>query len=241
MSPKLLITRTADDCHELAARLQPGGWEVVAYPVLRLAPVEEDPGWEELRRRWGSPDRPAWLVFLSPRGPAPFVAGARARGLDDVLELPVAAIGPGTADAVRTTGLEPRLTGPGTGAGLARDLIPRFASSSTIVLAAGRDRRPDLTDALTGAGHEVIPVVVYAMEAAPEGSLPHPDATVDAVLLTSPRSAHLYLEHAGGEPLPCPHWALGPTTRDAARGLGLECRIPATPDLDSFAEELCPT
>jgi uroporphyrinogen-III synthase len=61
------------------------------------------------------------------------------------------------------------------------------------------------------------------------------------VVLTSPRAARLYLEAAGGQPLPLPHWALGETTRDAAAALGIDCRVPASPTMESLAEELCRT
>ena len=103
-----------------------------------------------------------------------------------------------------------------------------------------KEREEDLNrEMLLAAGHTVVPVVVYRMRATPPRELPPLGPSLDAVVVTSPRAARLYLEGVGGLPLPCPHWALGPTTRDAARSLGIDCLIPPEPSLDSLAEELC--
>jgi uroporphyrinogen-III synthase len=85
----------------------------------------------------------------------------------------------------------------------------------------------------------VLPVVVYRMDPTPPRELPPLGPSLDAVVLTSPRAATFYLEGVGGHPLPCPHWALGPTTRQAAAALGIDCRIPLEPTMKSLAEELC--
>ena len=110
---------------------------------------------------------------------------------------------------------------------------------TTIVFACGRDRRPELPRILSESGHSVLPVVVYRMDRTPPRELPPLGPSLDAVVLTSPRAATLYLEGVGGHPLPCPHWALGPTTRQAAVALGIDCRIPPEPTMKSLAEELC--
>ena len=94
-------------------------------------------------------------------------------------------------------------------------------------------------EALAEAGHPVHPVVVYSMRATPPRELPPLGPNLEAVILTSPRAARLYLDAVGGKPLPLQHWALGPTTRDAAGGLGIECAIPSEPTMYSLAEELC--
>jgi uroporphyrinogen-III synthase len=108
-----------------------------------------------------------------------------------------------------------------------------------VIFACGHHRRPELPDALEAAGHRVIPVVVYRMEPTPQRELPPLGPSLDAVVLTSPRAAELYLQGVGGMALPCPHWALGPTTRDAAAALGIDCRIPQQPTMESLAEDLC--
>jgi uroporphyrinogen-III synthase len=148
-------------------------------------------------------------------------------------------VGESTAAAATDAGLDVAVVGPGSGAGLGSELVGALPNGTSVVLAGGRDRRPELPDALTAAGHTVIPIVVYAMDATPPRELPPLGPHLEAVVLTSPRAARLYLEAVGGHPLPLQHWALGPTTRDAAAGLGIECRVPAHPTITSLAEELC--
>ena len=70
-------------------------------------------------------------------------------------------------------------------------------------------------------------------------ALPVPVEEIFAVVLTSPRSTRYYVENLGGRALDCPHIALGPTTREAARTLGIQCRIPARPEMETLVEELC--
>ncbi len=239
MNRFVLITRHPADCAELQEKLAPCGITLRPYPVLRLEDVDDDAGWAAVEEITGADGRPVWLVMASPRAPERFVAQCRRRGAGRLLDIPVAVIGDGTAAASSAAGLEPDLIGPGTGIGLAEVFSTKPAAPATVIYACGHHRRPELPDALAAAGHTVVPVVVYRMRATPPRELPPLGPGLDAVVVTSPRAARLYLEGVGGLPLPCPHWALGPTTRDAARSLGIDCLIPPEPSLDSLAEELC--
>jgi len=239
MNRFILITRHPADCTELQEKLTPCGITLRPYPVLRLEDVENDTGWIAVDENAGPADRPTWLVMASPRAPERLVAQCRQRNSEWLLEIPVAVIGNGTAAASSEAGLEPDLVGPGTGIELAGALNTILAEPSTVFYACGHHRRPELPDALEAAGHTVVPLIVYRMHATPPRELPPLGPSLDAVVVTSPRATRLYLEGVGGLPLPCPHWALGPTTRDAARSLGIECLIPPEPSIDSLAEELC--
>jgi uroporphyrinogen-III synthase len=148
-------------------------------------------------------------------------------------------VGDATAVAAARAKLHVELVGPGTAAGLARDLLPLLDLDAPVVFACGKDHRPELPETLGAAGHRVQPLVVYAMRPTPPRELPPPGPDLAAVLLTSPRSARLYLDSMGGHPLPLPHWALGPTTQQAAAAVGIDCRIPRIPDFESLVEELC--
>ncbi len=236
MSKVLLVTRTPRDCGELAGLVAGAGWTVKAYPVLRFEQVEDERGWKAALQT--SPD---WLLLASPRAPGPFVTQAQARGAEALLSLPAAVVGEGTAEATAEAGIKVEVVGPGTGAGLAEQLAGRLPEPTTFLFPCGRDRRPELPRGLGAAGHRLLTVEVYRMRQTPPLELPPLGPRVDAVLLTSPRAARFYLEGVGGKPLPCPHWALGPTTRDAAAAMGIECRIPDQPNLKSLAEELCRT
>lgn len=239
MTRHLLVTRHPDECRELAARLAPAGWTVRPFPVLRLEEIEDAEGWSAAAAWEASELRRAWLVVASPRGPRRFVRRAEELGLRRLLDLPTAAVGDATAEAARGADLRVELVGPGTGAGLAELLLPQLSPGARVLFACGWHRRPELPDRLAAAGHPVQPVVVYRMQPTPPRELPPLGARLDAVVLTSPRAARYYLEGVGGLPLPCQHWALGPTTRDAAASLGIHCLTPPEPNLESLAEELC--
>jgi len=238
MNRVVLVTRHPADCKRLTELLQPGGFRVHPYPVLRVDDVSDDSGWNAIAQ---TDLRSAWTVFASPRAPRRLVDQARDRSAQQLLDLPIAAVGKGTAQAARDVGLEPELVGPGTGLGLARALIPALTDSAPVVFACGRHRRREMPDALAAAGHPVLPIELYIMRRTPPRELPPLPQRLDAVVLTSPRAARCYLEGVGGLPLPASHWALGPTTQNEAVALGIECRIPPRADLESLAEELCRT
>ncbi len=239
MSRFVLITRHPSDCRELQTLLEPCGLKLRPYPVLRLADVHDEDGWREVSNRLPELGEGSWIVMASPRAATRFVTESRRRGVESVLDHPTAAVGASTAAAATEAGLRVEHVGPGDGAGLARSLVERADRPSTFVLACGRDRRPELQRMLEDAGHDVLPVVVYRMDPTPPRELPPLGPSLEAVVLTSPRAAELYLAGVGGLPLPCRHWALGPTTRNAAAAIGIECHIPPAPNFESLAEELC--
>jgi uroporphyrinogen-III synthase len=241
VSPFVLITRHPSECGKLQSLLDPCGLKLRPFPVLRLADVHDDGAWNAVMDRLPNLAQGAWLVMASPRAPERFVAECDRLGANTMLELPVAVVGTRTAASAHSAGLRVELVGPGTGAGLAEQLIDAVSEPTTFVFACGRDRRPELPRALTEAGHEVLPVVVYRMDPTPPRELPPLGPSLDGVVLTSPRAARLYLDGVGGLPLPCRHWALGPTTRAAAAAIGIDCSIPNEPTLESLAEELCKT
>jgi len=236
MSRFVLITRHPADCTELQDLFKDSGVTLRPYPVFRLEDVDDEAGWTAAL---SEDSQPTWLIMASPRAPKRFVGQCRKRGAEHLLEMPTAVVGEGTAAAAAAAGMIPEIIGPGTGLGLAEALNERWGLPTTAIFACGHDRRPELPNALTNAGHRVLPVEVYRMRPTPPRELPPLGPHLEAVIVTSPRAARLYLDGVGGRPLPCPHWALGPTTRDAARSMGIECRIPPEPNLESLAEELC--
>ncbi len=238
MSRTILVTRHPADCRPLADALRPHGVAVRPYPVMVVRDVGDERGWRLVRGLLEAPPGAVWVALASPRAPDRLVREASARGLGRLLEAPVAAIGSATAAAASAAGLEPALVADGDGASLASALIAELPAAATVVLACGRHRRRELPAALERAGHRVVPVAVYDMAATPPRELPPLPASLDAVVVTSPRAARLYLDGVGGLPLPCTHWALGPTTRDAAAALGIACRIPPRPEMEALASAL---
>ncbi len=241
MSRRILVTRSEEACGSLQELVAGCGIIIVPFPVLRFEPAGDEAGWSRLGAALNDPDFPEdrWILLASPRAPERLTAEARQRGFGAVLSWPAAAVGTGTARAARQAGLTVRVTGPGTGLGLAQILTSGEHRPAAYLFACGKDHRPELPEALIEAGAQVLTVIVYRMRPTPPEELPLPELPVDGVVLTSPRSARYYLERLNGRPLPCPHWGIGPTTKNAAAALGIDCQIPARPELESLAEELC--
>lgn len=202
---RVIVTRAAGQAEPLAARLEELGLEVVRCPLIELEPV----GPEEVPV--GGYD---WVVVTSPFGARELLR--RARGT-----LPrVAAIGPGTAAALREHGAEPALVpAVSTQEGLLAEL-PRPAGR---VLFAGAERARALLARELGA--DVVPLYrtrTLRPEPPPEG---------DLVVLASASAAEAWA--ALGRELAAV--SIGPETTRAARAAGIDVVAEAeTHDLDGL-------
>jgi uroporphyrinogen III methyltransferase / synthase len=205
---KVVLTRAEGGSPRLAAKLETAGLEVVECPLIRIDPIDGPP------IRAGAYD---WLVVTS------------ARAVDllfERLEGPVprvAAIGPGTAAALRARGVEPELV-PAVShqGGLVAELAPRLGESARVLFAGAADARDVLVREL-GAD------VVHLYRTVPIAPARFPDG--DLVVLASASAARSFA--ALGLDLPCV--SIGPVTSVAAREAGLTVVAEAeTHDLDGL-------
>jgi uroporphyrinogen-III synthase len=202
---RVIVTRPREQAQALAGRLEELGLEAVLCPLIELEPV-------------GPPEFDVtgydWVVVTSPPGARELAQ--RRRG-----ELPqVAAIGPGTAAALRAEGVEP-------------DLVPRVSTQEGLVgelpdppgrvlFAGAEDARPYLAEAL-GADT----VVLYRTR---ELRPPEPPEG-DFVVLASASAARAF----AALELPIPAISIGPETSREARERGLEVVTEAeSHDLDGL-------
>jgi uroporphyrinogen-III synthase len=208
--PRVAVTRAAGQADELARRLEDLGCEPVLWPLIAIEPLGDAPV-----------DGAAydWVVVTSPNGAAELArrAAAPPRRL--------AAIGPGTAAALRAHGLEPDLVPrDSTQEGLLAEL-PRPAGR--VLVAAAEGARRLLVDELDA---EFVPL--YRTVELTPASVPEPDL----VLLASPSAARSL---ARTEARTVPVIAIGPHTAAAARELGLEVAEEAqSHDLDGLLAAL---
>jgi uroporphyrinogen-III synthase len=194
---RALVTR-----EELVARVEALGHEAVFCELIRVEPLGDDPV------DAGSYD---WLVVTSRNG-------AHELARRGVTAKRIAAIGPGTADALEAHGLHADLVAAThTQEGL-RDALPE----GSLLLAAAEGARQDVLDA------DFLPLY-RTIELRPEV----PD--VDLALLMS-GSAARSLAAAGAR---VPVVAIGPQTAAEARAAGLEVvAVAATHDLEGLVEAL---
>jgi uroporphyrinogen III methyltransferase/synthase len=178
----------------------------------------------------------AWVVFTSAAGVRALLDRLRARGGDGpAIRGRVAAVGEGTARALREAGVEPDLVpSTFTTAALARGL-PR--GSGRVLLARADIAPPDLDRAVGAKGWTVVRVDAYRtrpvrrLPARVAGALR--EGRVDAVTFTSASTVEGFARLAGEALRASPRRpavvCIGPVTAGAARARGLSVDAVARP------------
>src|SRR5919205_3814711 len=204
---KVVVTRPRAQAGPLVERLEALGHRVVECPLIEIVPTADDPidttGYD-------------WVVLTSPNGAEHFAR--RRRG-----PLPrIAAVGPGTAEALRAYGVEPALVPRvSTQEGLLEE-FPR--PPGRVLVAAARGARRTLIDGLGADFVELYDTVLVRPEHVPEG---------DLVVLASSSAARSFA--ALGADVPAA--TIGPQTTRVATALGLRVIAEApTHDLDGLVE-----
>jgi uroporphyrinogen III methyltransferase / synthase len=222
----VVITRSGPRSHGLVEALHRAGAETVEVPLTEQAGPSD--GGAALRAAAKEVEGYRWVVFTSVNAVERLMGEWRdARALGATL---VAAVGPATADALRTAGVEPDLVPvEHRAAGLVAE-FPDYepGSAGNLVLFPCAEQAPStIPEGLRGKGWEVRRVVAYRTVA-----LPPPDswlldrmAHADAVTFAASSSAAAYaaLKGPDGAPLRVPPVVIcmGPTTAKDARGLGM--------------------
>ena len=187
---KAIVTRPRAQAKPLVDALERAGVEVVECPLIEIEHTSDDPvdgtGYD-------------WLIVTSPNG-ADEIA-RRGRNLP-----PIAAVGPGTAEALRSHGLDPAFVPTESSQdGLLRE-FPRPAGRVLFAAAEGARRGP--IDAL---GADFVPLYRTRL------LQPEPPAG-DVVVVASGSAARAYAAIGGHAPAV----TIGPETSRMARSLGLE-------------------
>jgi uroporphyrinogen III methyltransferase/synthase len=200
---KVIVTRPRGQAGPLVARLEELGAEVVECPLIDIERTSDEPidvaGYD-------------WLVVTSANG-AEEVA-RRGRNLPRV-----AAVGPGTAETLRSHGIEPAFVPRESSQdGLLRE-FPRPAGKVLFAAAEGARRR-----AIDGLGADFVPLYRTRLlsPAPPPG---------DYVVLASGSAARAYAAVGGSAPAV----SIGGETTRIARQVGLTVAAEAsTHDLDGL-------
>lgn len=198
---RIVVTRAEEQADDLAERLELLGHEVVRCPLIRIEPLGDDPI---------DPAPYDWVVVTSRNG-----ADELARRLTSPPRR-LAAIGPGTAAALRGHGLEVELVpAVHTQEGLAAELPP-----GRVLLAAAEGARRGVLDA------DFLPLY-RTIELRPPA--PHGDVAV----LASASAARALA--ATGARLPVV--AIGPQTAAEAQERGLDVvAVASSHDLDGLVD-----
>ena len=220
---RVVVTRAEHQSEGLAAAFVRAGAAVELLPLLEVVPPADPRPLE-----WAAAELVMydWVVFTSTNAVDAFLP--LAGPLPPLLK--VAAVGPATAGALRSRGIEPHLTaGRSDAEGLAAELAPQVAGKRALLPQAA-DARPALLAGLTAAGAEAVAVVAYDKRLPPEA--PRRAAELFAtsplgwVTFTSPRIVRHFAELFGAD------WlqrrgelraaSIGPVTSAELRRLGVE-------------------
>jgi uroporphyrinogen III methyltransferase/synthase len=213
------VTRARAQASALAERLRSLGATVIEAPAIRVQP---------LNPMLPEPSDFDLLCVTSPNGAELLMDRLRdARALAGVR---VAAIGPGTARALRSRGIEP-------------DIVPERAVAEGLVealadvpvdrvwIVRAKDARPVLRDALMERGAEIMDSVLYETVAEPlDDATREAAAGADYLLFASGSAVRFFAEAAGEDALRGPRIAsIGPATSAELRARGIEPALEADP------------
>lgn len=232
---RIVVTRSRAQARELRALLVAQGAEVIDFPTIRMIPPADYAPVDRAVARLGEY---RWVVFTSRNGVVAFVDRMRTLGRSpEALHVPrLAAIGPGTASALRAQGLEADLAPDEF---RAEALVAAFAreelSGARVLIPRAEDARSVLPDGLRTLGASVDVVSVYRTEVerehSPEIRRRLLEGPVDAVTFTSSSTVRNFIALLGPDAGRALRGALvaciGPVTAATARELGLDVGVVA--------------
>ena len=231
---KVVVTRAREQASALTARLAALGAEVIELPSIAMKPIE-----------FNVPDITAfeWIVFTSANGVEHFMQrGLLACGADArALHLnKVAAIGPGTYEALQRFGINADLVPERF---IAESLLAQFpdpcAPQSKVLVVRPVVARDALPDGLRARGYHVDILGVYetvraAAKAADLDAVR--DGSVDVITFTSSSTVANFVDLVGpiGPAMPT-IVSIGPQTSAAVLAHGLQVDVEADPhDIDGL-------
>jgi uroporphyrinogen-III synthase len=209
----IVVTRAAEQAGRLVSRLTELGATVVEAPTIGIA--EPLDGGAALAAAVHALDRYDWIVLTSTNGVERFL---RAAG-GPVFRGKVAAIGPGTADALTSAGVAPALV---PARFVAEGLLAVFPhGDGRVLLPQAEEARPVLAEGLRAAGWQVDAIVAYrTVPVAPPAAVLARAREADAITFTSGSTVAGYVS-AGLAAVPPVVVCIGPVTADAAAAAGL--------------------
>jgi uroporphyrinogen III methyltransferase/synthase len=216
---RVVVTRARDQASELRRKLEELGAEVLEVPTIAIQPIAHLALLERVREA-------DWLVVASPNAVASVAADLH--DARDLAATKVAAIGPGTAEALAAFGVRADLVPERN---VAEGLVEVFPPGpGRVLLPQAADARPALAEGLQAKGWAVEVVVAYETLAAPIDAAIADDVTsAHAITFTSSSTVTNFVAGAGREHLPACVIAIGPVTAETAGDLGVHVDAVASP------------
>lgn len=230
----VIVTRTRTQASKLSRPLAELGARVIEAPTIAIEPPEDFAAADEALRRLEAFD---WVAFTSPNGVEAFVRRCAELHVDarSLGNARIAAVGPGTADALRGHFLAPDLMpGDYTTEGLGEALAEAGVGGRSVLLPRADIATAVLPEMLRQAGAEVTEAAVY--RTVRPAALPDDAAEVlqaaraHWITFTSSSTVTNFLALAGDADLSNVKLAaIGPVTAQTLRSAGLEPALTADP------------
>ncbi len=228
---RVVVTRARAQASGLAARLHGLGAEVIEAPAIRIVPRPVEGEIADAMARIGEY---ALVCLTSPNGAALLFDALAASGRDAraLAGTTVAAIGPGTAAALREHGIEPDVLPERS---IAEALLEALAGvdvrDERVLVARAAEARDVLPDGLAERGANVDVIALYDTEREEiDDASAERISTADYVTFTSSSTVRFFCEALGGAdrvPGTARVVSIGPVTSETARELGLEVHVEA--------------
>jgi uroporphyrinogen III methyltransferase/synthase len=235
---RIVVTRAREQASELVAKLDRLGADCVEVPAIEVHEAAD--GGAALRRAVRDLSGYDWVVLTSPNGARTLLDALRAQGLDARAfgGCQVAAIGPGTAEALAAGNIlvdlvPPRFVAESLVESLPDPPAPLASASSPaaqgrVLLARAAVARDVLPEGLRARGWDVDVVEAYRTVAAPvDDERRAALAGADMITFTSSSTVTRFLEAAGRDSVPPAVAAIGPITAGTAREHGLTVDVEA--------------
>jgi uroporphyrinogen III methyltransferase/synthase len=225
---RVVVTRAREQASGLSATLRELGARPIEVPVIRFEPPAD--GGVGLERAAGElrAGRYDWVAFTSANAVGPLLA--RLHDARDFHAARLAAIGPGTAEALAAHGLVADLLPERY---VAEGLLEVFPSAAEerrrVLLPRAGEARETLPEGLAALGWRVDVVEAYrTVAAAPSEAVLAAAANADAVCFTASSTVTRFVEIAGRGAVPPVVACIGPITAATARQAGIEVATVAT-------------
>ena len=226
---RIVVTRARAQASGLAATLRGLGAEVIELPAIRIEPRLDTP---EVAAMLDGIHAYALICVTSPNGAELLLEALAGRGLDGraLANATLAAIGPGTARALREHGLIADVVPPRS---IAESLVEALedveVDGRPVLVARAAEARDVLPEALAArrAQVDVVPLYETVRDEASDEAIERA-ADADYVTFTSSSTVRLFSETVGDRfPATARIASIGPVTSATVRELGREVDVEA--------------
>jgi uroporphyrinogen III methyltransferase/synthase len=238
---RIAVTRPRGGVNRLSALLDAAGAEVIALPVIRIAPRAEAPLLREVFAR--TPLTKIWFAFTSVHGAEAFFEKLSEYRVDirALAACKFAAVGDATCASLAARGLIADLTPEiFTGTALGVALAKNAAKDETVILPRSSIGGREIPDTLDAAGLEYLDIPLY--DTVPETGYENPAFRarlvegLDYAAFTSPSAVEGFAVIFGNRDVPA--LCIGEATAAPARALGMNVIVPETASLEGMVEAL---